>query len=135
MSSGTSTKLNGNLVQTANRRILGRTRASSTSSTRSVPKHTPSSPRAGAGVKLSTILPIKSSGYVTESPLVELHAEPWITRFGWKSKSFFKVIGWRGGDSQVIDGHGGGPRDGGPTPALVEASSIPSRTIDDEIPF
>ena len=69
------------------------------------------------------------------SPLVELHAEPWITRFGRKSKSFFKVIGWRGGDSQVIDGHGGGPRDGGPTPALVEASSIPSRTIDDEIPF
>jgi hypothetical protein len=68
-------------------------------------------------------------------PLVELHAEPWMTRFGRKSKPFFKVIGWRGGEPQVIDGHGGGPRDGGPTPALVEASTVTSRSIDDEIAF
>jgi len=69
------------------------------------------------------------------SPLVELHAEPWMTKFGRKSKPFFKVIGWRGGEPQVIDGHGGEPRNGGPTPALVEASTITSRSIDDEIPY
>jgi hypothetical protein len=69
------------------------------------------------------------------SPLVELHAEPWMTRFGRKSKPFFKVVGWRGGEQQAIDRHDGGPRNGGPPPALVEASSLPSRSIDDEIPF
>ena len=69
------------------------------------------------------------------SPLVELHAEPWMTKFGRKSKPFFKVVGWRGGEQQAIDRHDGGPRNGGPPPALVEASSIPSRSIDDEIPF
>ena len=49
-----------------------------------------------------------------------------MTKFGRKSKPFFKVIGWRGGPD-VIDGHGGGPRQGGPTPALVEASTVTSR--------
>jgi len=68
------------------------------------------------------------------SPLVELHAEPWMTKFGRKSKPFFKVIDWRGGP-EVIDQRGGGPRNGGPTPALVEASVITSRSIDDEIAF
>ena len=42
------------------------------------------------------------------SPLVELHAEPWLTKFGRKSKPFFKVIDWRGG----------GPRNGGPSAGL-----------------
>jgi hypothetical protein len=69
------------------------------------------------------------------SPLVELHAEPWMTKFGRKSKPFFKVIGWRGGGPEVIDRHGGEPRNGGPTPALVEASTMTSRSMDDEIPF
>ena len=67
------------------------------------------------------------------SPLVELHAEPWMTKFGRKSKPCFKVIDWRGGGPDTIDRHGGGSRNGGPTPALVEASA--SRSIDDEIPF
>jgi hypothetical protein len=63
------------------------------------------------------------------SPLVELHAEPWVTKFGRKSKPFFKVIGWRGG----------GPRNGGPTPVLVENTTQPSNVtpmaLDDEVPF
>jgi hypothetical protein len=67
------------------------------------------------------------------SPIVELHAEPWPTKFGRKSKPFFKVMGWRGGGPDMIDRHGGGPRNGGPTPALVEAST--SRSTDDEIAF
>ena len=69
------------------------------------------------------------------SPLVELHAEPWMTKFGRKSKPFFKVIDWRGGGPDVIDGHGVGPRSRGPTPALVEAPAATSRSMDDEIPF
>jgi hypothetical protein len=56
-----------------------------------------------------------------------------MTKFGRKSKPFFKVIDWRGGEPDMIDRHGGGPRNGGPTPALVEASA--SKSIDDEIPF
>jgi hypothetical protein len=67
------------------------------------------------------------------SPLVELQAEPWLTKFGRKSKPFFKVVDWRGGEPDMIDRHGGRPRNGGPTPALVEASA--SKSIDDEIPF
>jgi hypothetical protein len=69
------------------------------------------------------------------SPLVELRAEPWMTKFGRKSKPFFKVIGWRGDGAGVIDQHGGGPRNGYPTPAVVEASTTTSRSIDDEIAF
>lgn len=69
------------------------------------------------------------------SPLVELHAEPWMTRFGRKSRPFFKVIDWRGGGPDAMDRHGGGPRSRGPTPALVEASTITSKSIDDEIAF
>jgi hypothetical protein len=69
------------------------------------------------------------------SPLVELRAEPWVTRFGRKSRPFFKLIGWRGGGPEVIDQRGGGPRNGRPTPALVEASVITSRSIDDEVAF
>ena len=57
------------------------------------------------------------------SPLVELHAEPWLTKFGRKSKPFFKVIDWRGD----------GPRNGGPRPAMVEGSTV--RSIDEEGPF
>jgi hypothetical protein len=67
------------------------------------------------------------------SPLVELRAEPWMTKFGRKSKPFFKVVGWRGGGPDRIDRHGGGPRNAGPTPALVEAST--SRSTDDETAF
>lgn len=66
-------------------------------------------------------------------PLVELQAAPMLTKFGKKSRPFFKVIGWRGGGPEVIDQRGGGPRNGGPTPALVEAST--SRSIDDEVAF
>jgi hypothetical protein len=69
------------------------------------------------------------------SPLVELRAELWMTKFGRKSKPFFKVIGWRGEGAGVIDQHGGGPRDRGPTPAVVEASMNTSRAVDDEIAF
>jgi hypothetical protein len=69
------------------------------------------------------------------SPIVELHAEPWTTKFGRKSKPFFKVMGWRGDGPEVIDQRGGGPRNGSPAPALVEASVITSRSIDDEIPY
>jgi hypothetical protein len=68
------------------------------------------------------------------SPLVELRAEPWVTRFGRKSRPFFKVIDWRGGP-QVVDQNGGGPRSRGPTPALVEGSTGASSSMDDEIPF
>jgi hypothetical protein len=57
------------------------------------------------------------------SPLVELQSEPWLTKFGRKSKPFFKVIDWRGGE----------PRNGGPTPAMVEGSTV--RSIDEEVPF
>ena len=61
------------------------------------------------------------------SPLVELQSEPLLTKFGRKSKPFFKVIDWLGGE----------PRNGSPTPglALVETSTVTSRSIDDEIPF
>jgi len=58
-----------------------------------------------------------------------------MTKYGRKSKPFFKVIGWRGRGPDVIDGHGVGPHSRGPTPALVEASAITSRSMDDEIPF
>ena len=64
------------------------------------------------------------------SPIVELHAEPWPTKFGRKSKPYFKVVGWRGGEPDVIDQRRGGPRDGGPTPDLVQ-----NTTPDDEVPF
>ena len=73
------------------------------------------------------------------SPLVELHAEPWMTKFGRKSKPFFKVIDWRGGGAHVIDRRGGRPRNGGPTPTLVENKTQPSNATslapDDEMPF
>jgi hypothetical protein len=68
-------------------------------------------------------------------PVVELRAAPWLTKHGRKSRPFFKVVDWRGGGQQAIDRHGGGPRNGGPTPALVEASTVTSSSIDDEIPF
>jgi hypothetical protein len=64
------------------------------------------------------------------SPLVELHAEPWLTKFGRKSRPFFKVIDWRGGEPNR---HGGRPRKGGPTPAMVEGPTV--RSIDNEVPF
>jgi hypothetical protein len=69
------------------------------------------------------------------SPIVELRSEPWMTKFGRKSKPFFKVIDWRGGGPDVIEGHGVGPRSRGPTPALVEAPATTSKSMDDEIPF
>jgi hypothetical protein len=63
-------------------------------------------------------------------PVVELDAAPMPTKFGTKSKPFFKVIDWRGGE----------PRNGGgPTPALVEnpnhTPTVTSKALDDEIPF
>jgi hypothetical protein len=64
------------------------------------------------------------------SPLVELRAEPWVTRFGRKLRPCFRVIDWRGGEPSR---HGGGPRNGGSTPAMVEGSTV--RSIDEEVPF
>ena len=69
------------------------------------------------------------------SPVVELHAEPWMTKFGRKSKPLFKVIGWRDSGPDVTDRHGVGPHSRGPTPVLVEASAITSKSMDDELPF
>jgi hypothetical protein len=70
-------------------------------------------------------------------PVVELDVAPMPTNFGIKSKPFFKVIEWRGGGPHVIDQHGGEPRNGGPTPALVEnrTHTVTSEALDDEIPF
>ena len=65
------------------------------------------------------------------SPIVELRAAPWMTKFGRESKPFFKVIGWRDSGPDVTDRHGVGPRNRGSTPALVEASAITSESMDD----
>jgi hypothetical protein len=60
------------------------------------------------------------------SPLVELHAAPMTTKFGKKSKPFFKVVDW----------HGGEPRKEDPPPALALAENrAASMALDDEIPF
>jgi hypothetical protein len=66
-----------------------------------------------------------------ESPLVELHAEPWLTKFGRKSKPFFKVIDW----------HGGEPHRHAAADLAVEAprqrrsNPVPSSSMNDEIAF
>ena len=73
-------------------------------------------------------------------PVVELRAAPMPTKFGKKSKPFFKVIDWRGGEPHAID-RDSGDRNGGSTPALAlveertDASTVTSRAFDDEIPF
>jgi hypothetical protein len=60
------------------------------------------------------------------SPVVELHAAPMTTKWGKKSKPFFKVVDWRGGE----------PRNEGPPPALALAENrAASMALDDEIPF
>jgi hypothetical protein len=60
-------------------------------------------------------------------PVVELRAAPMLTRFGKKSKPFFKVVDWRGGES---------PKE---KPRQIEnktdnAAKV-ERAFDDEIPF
>jgi hypothetical protein len=72
-------------------------------------------------------------------PVVELDVAPMPTKFGIKSKPFFKVIDWRGGEPRAIEPPGGEPRNGASAPALVEnktnASTVTSKALDDEIPF
>jgi hypothetical protein len=64
-------------------------------------------------------------------PLVELCAAPMLTKFGKKSKPFFKVIDWRGGES----------RNDKPTLIENKADNAPSaktaaaKVLDDEIPW
>jgi hypothetical protein len=64
-------------------------------------------------------------------PVVELHAAPMLTKFGKKSKPFFKVIDWQGGEQSNQR----------PAPALIESKPSASartesgRAFDDEIPF
>jgi hypothetical protein len=57
-------------------------------------------------------------------PVVELHAAPMLTKFGKKSKPFFKVIDWRGGN-------------GGSAPPQIEnkGGSNAERVFDDAIPY
>jgi hypothetical protein len=56
-------------------------------------------------------------------PVVELHAAPMLTKFGRKSKPFFKVVDWRGGETTT-------------TPQIEDKSSSKTeRVFDDEIPF
>jgi len=72
-------------------------------------------------------------------PIVELDVAPMPTKFGIKSKPFFKVIDWHGGEPRAIDPPGGEPGNGGPTPALVgnktTTSTVTSKALDDEVPF
>jgi hypothetical protein len=63
-------------------------------------------------------------------PVVELRSAPMLTKFGRKSKPFFKVIGWRGGGSSSDDN----------SPPLIESGAAREHTaagkaLDDEIPF
>jgi hypothetical protein len=57
-------------------------------------------------------------------PLIELQAQPHQTKFGRKSKPFFKVIEWRGDDLA--------PPTTAPTPKPLPA---PANAFDDQIPW
>jgi hypothetical protein len=64
-----------------------------------------------------------------------------LTKFGKKSKPFFKVIDWVGGEPRAIDRHGGELRNGGSAAALVsvenktDTSTVTSKALDKGIPF
>ena len=66
-------------------------------------------------------------------PIVELRAAPMLTKFGRKSRPWFKVVDWRrGGDGVPSSSNGGTP------PQLEHQSNTPAETaqaLDDEIPF
>jgi len=69
-------------------------------------------------------------------PVVELHAAPMLTKFGRKSRPWFKVVGWRRGGAD--EGNGAPLPQSGGTPPQIEQSSNASETkqvLDDEIPF
>jgi hypothetical protein len=70
-------------------------------------------------------------------PVVELHTAPMLTRFGRKSKPWFKVVDWRCGGSH--DGNGTPlPSSSGTAPQLEHASNAALETaqaLDDDIPF
>src|SRR5262245_5990447 len=66
-------------------------------------------------------------------PIVELHASPMLTKFGRKSRPWFKVVGWR----SVGDG-APSPSNGGTPPQLAHQSNAAAeaaQVLDDEIPF
>jgi hypothetical protein len=66
-------------------------------------------------------------------PVVELHAAPMLTKFGRKSRPWFKVVDWRrGGDGASSPSNGGKP------PQLEHQSNAAAETaqaLDDEVPF
>jgi hypothetical protein len=65
-------------------------------------------------------------------PIVELHAAPMLTKFGRKSRPWFKVVDWRRG------GDGAPSSNGGTLPRLEHQSNAAADTaqaLDDEIPF
>jgi len=66
-------------------------------------------------------------------PIVELHAAAMLTKFGRKSRPWFKVVEWRhGGDGAVPPSNGGTP------PQLEHQSNAAAQTaqaLDDEITF
>jgi hypothetical protein len=83
-------------------------------------------------------------------PIVELRAREWPTKYGRKSKPYFKVVGWKtaGGEGAAVGiGDGGGGGNGAAAkPAIVERlmpkeevkraeRQIRNQEIDDDIPF
>jgi hypothetical protein len=82
-------------------------------------------------------------------PIVELRAREWPTKYGRKSKPFFKITGWKtaGGEGAAVGlGDGGGSGGAAVKPAIVERlmpkeevkqaeRQIRDRIIDDDIPF
>ena len=69
-------------------------------------------------------------------PVVELRAAPMLTKFGRKSRPWFKVIEWRRGGPH--DGNGGPLPSSGGTPPQLEQQSTAAETakvLDDDIVF
>jgi hypothetical protein len=69
-------------------------------------------------------------------PVVELRAAPMLTKFGRKSKPWFKVVGWRSGGSDEGNGAPLPPSSGQP-PELEHSSTAgeTAQVLDDDIPF
>jgi hypothetical protein len=59
-------------------------------------------------------------------PLVELQAQPHITKFGRKSKPFFKIIEWRGDDLGTS---------APPAPTALPPTAVAENAFSDEIPW
>jgi hypothetical protein len=68
-------------------------------------------------------------------PVVELRAAPMLTKFGRKSKPWFKVVGWRSGGSD--EANGASSPDGTPPPLkqVSNAATETAQVLDDDIPF